>query len=512
MQLNEVTEVERLLAARNYSAAATLLDVALAARADDTLALLLQSELELALERNDRARQFLERALGSQLESPKAAIKLLGVLSDLSESDLMIRVCAQIPPQHWDSATSLAQVAHLLTGVGAYETAIPFAEAAITRDTKHPPGLYALATLRTFFGQLDEAAELCRRVIELIPEDPGSWWLLSRLRQRDPGSRIDRLRTLIGSTTSADDHIWLHYALHNELHDCGDFEPSWEALAEACRIKRAEMIESRRHQLQLFAALRAQHDWTDLRSHSDSQNALSPVFVIGLHRSGTTLAEQILAGHSAIASGGETYDIRAQLRRNSKLHFGSELDQRVIDRRNELDYEAIGRNYRQGITWRAQGRRMVTDKLPSNYFNVGFIARALPNSKFICLSRDPIDVGFSSLRTLFSHAAPYSYDAEDFVEHHREYESLMQHWRQCLPGRILDIRYEDLVNAPEQTTRIMTQFLGIDFEPEMLALQTRKNAVATASSVMLRDGIRKDRGQVWQPYAHHLSPLLQAFS
>jgi len=512
MQPHDATEVERLLTSGNLGAAAAKLDVALAAHPDSALAMLLQCELELAHGHNGRARQFVERALGAHLDNPKTCLKLLRVLSELSESDLMIRVCGQIPPAYWDSAMSLAQVAHLLTGVGAYDIATSFAEAGVARDAKHPPSLYALATLHTFYGRLDEAAELCERVLRLVPDDPGAWWLLSRLGKSGAGKRIDLLNKLLEATKESTDVVWLAYALHNELHECGEFDASWHALARACEAKRQEVIDSREHQLTLFKTLRAHQDWSalDVTTPTDPL-PLQPIFVIGLHRSGTTLAEQILAGHSAVTSGGETYDFRAQLRRNSKRHYFAELDRKIIENRHALDYATIGKNYCRGMTWRAKGCKYVTDKLPSNYLNLGFIARALPQSKFICLSRDPIDVGFSSLRTLFSHAAPYSYRQQDFIEHYREYELLMSHWREYFPDRILDVDYHELTREPEQTTQQITNFIGITFEPQMLALNSRTNAVATASSVILRDGIRVDRGRVWEPYAKHLEPLLSAF-
>ena len=236
------------------------------------------------------------------------------------------------------------------------------------------------------------------------------------------------------------------------------------------------------------------------------------MFVIGLHRSGTTLAEQVLAGHPSIAGGGETYDIRAQLRRTTRLHFPHELDVRVIGQRRSIDYPALGQHYLRGMGWRAQGKPVVTDKLPSNYLNLGFIANALPDAKFIHLRRDPVDVGFSSLRTLFSHACPYSYDPLDFARHFHQYRRLMDHWRERFADRILDVDYDDLVADPQGTATRMARFVGLEFEPTMLALERRTDAVATASSVMMRDGIRRDRGKVWLPYERHLGAMIEALN
>ena len=511
MDIKSINEIENLIENKDFITAAARLDVALSARPDDSSALLFKSEIELFSENNALARQFLERALTGHIDSPRTCLRLLRILSELSESGLMIQVCAQIPPNFWDSAASLSQVSHLLTGAGAYNEALKFAEAGVLRDDSHPPSLYALATLRTFFGDIGAAAELCGRVLKLIPNDPGAWWLLSRLRQPEPGKRIDQLKSLTIQYPDSDSTIWLNYALHNELHELGEFDAAWSALDSACRKKRLQVHTSKLNQLRLFEALMSVDDWGTHPLAERNSETICPIFIIGLHRSGTTLVEQILAGHSLVAPGGETYDIRAQLRRASKIHFSFELDQRLVDCRNDLNYEAIGRNFCRGLSWRSQGKRFVTDKLPSNYFNLGFIARALPDSKFICLARDPIDVGFSSLRTLFSHAAPYSYSQLDFINHQRAFNQLMHYWRRQFPSRILDVNYHDLTSAPELTAKRMTSFLKLSYEPAMVAVSSRTGPVATASSVMVRDGIRNDRGKVWMPYSRYLSQLISEY-
>jgi hypothetical protein len=212
-----------------------------------------------------------------------------------------------------------------------------------------------------------------------------------------------------------------------------------------------------------------------------------------------------------VAAGGETYDITAALRRASGVHCRGETDLRIIKARAGYDYRRIGKEFLDGMRWRAAGAPCITDKLPSNFLNIGFIARALPNARIIRLRRDPIDVGLSNLRTLFSTACQYSYDQMDFVDYFGRYEKLMQHWHAIFPGRILDVEYSDLVAEPEAMARRMAEFCGLPFEPAMVKIEERSDAVATASSVMMRDGIRKDRGKVWKAYETQLQPLIQAF-
>jgi len=119
--------------------------------------------------------------------------------------------------------------------------------------------------------------------------------------------------------------------------------------------------------------------------------------------------------------------------------------------------------------WRAGGKPVVTDKLPSNYLNLGFIANALPDAKFIHLRRDPVDVGFSSLRTLFSHACPYSYDPLDFARHFHQYRRLMDHWRERFADRILDVDYDDLFGDPIGTVASIYANFGIEMTEEASA-------------------------------------------
>lgn len=501
---------EGYIASGQLPAAAACLDSVLQGAPGHVPALLMRADIELLSGRNGGARQAMQRALAGHLDGPRTALHLLRVLGKLSESGLMIDIVRQLPPPMWGSASALAEVGQELNVVGAFAEAREFARAAVARDPDHPPALYLHATLDVFYGEMESAAEKCERVLRLLPEDPGTHWLLSRLRLPNAGARIDRLEAMLARNPPVDAEAWLAYALHNELHDQKDYVRSWTALERGCRAKRSTLRYSEQSANALVDALRGWNADEARRDDGFRSTTLRPVFVIGLHRSGTTLAERILSGHSKVKAGGETYDIRANLRRATGIHFPGELEPSIVESRERIDYRMVGEGYLRGMAWRAGGKPVVTDKLPSNYYNVGFIARALPEARFIHLNRDPIDVGLSSLRTLFSHACPYSYDQHEYVAHHRRYSALMAHWRTLFPERILDVAYDDLVNAPEDTAARMAAFCGLDYEPSMVRIESRNDAVATASSVMMRDGIRRDRGKVWKAYETQLAPMIDA--
>ncbi len=503
---------EAYRAAGQREAAIATLEAALQLQPDHAPFLLQLAELHLEAERHNAALTCTLQAAHAKLDSPRTALTLMRMLKTMSASGLMLEIAAQLPPPMWDSAKSLTELAQELTLAGALGPARGFAQAAVSRDPHYPPGLAMHATLDLFHGDLSAAAEHSEKCLAALPGDPGSHWLLSRLRQPHAERRVERIERELARDPRGEDEARLAYALHNELHDLREHERAWQALERACRAKRATLNYSPAQSDALFDAL---CEWgageIDPADGWQGEERI-PVFIIGLHRSGTTLAERILSGHSQVAQGGETYDIRAQLRRASGLHYPGELDARLVAARRDLDYRAIGQGYLHGMTWRAAGKRVVTDKLPSNYLNVGFIARALPHARFIHLRRDPVDVGLSSLRTLFSHACPYSYDQAEYVAHHGNYRRLMARWRQLLPDRILDVDYQDLVDAPEAGAERIARFCGLDYEAAMVRIEGRGDAVSTASSVMMRDGIRRDRGQVWKAYERQLQPMITAFA
>ncbi len=491
-----------------------LASLAAAAQAnpDDIPTRLRMVDLHLAARRHNPARAEAMRATSGFVSSPKIALDLVERLAALGESHTVVQIGRQLAPGMWDSARSLAEMARHLTLLGAHDLADGFAKAAVLKDGAHPPALFMLATMDVFYGRMESAADHARRCLAIVPHEPATNWLMSRLRLPDAGPRIDRIRAALAAGPDVEAQVWLWYALHNELHDLREFAASWDALSRGCAAKRSKLNYDASQDARLYEALGQWNAQEIAQPDGHSDPGLAPVFIIGLHRSGTTLAERLLSGHPGIAGAGETYEVTNALRRASGLHFRGETCLEVVQARAELDYAGIGRNYLEGMRWRAQGGRLVTDKLPSNYLNVGFIARALPQARFIHLRRNAIDVGLSNLRTLFNEACPFSYDQLDFVAHHGRYRALMAHWHERLPGRILDLDYDEMVAQPEQTARKLASFCGLDYDPAMVRIEDRKDAVATASSVMMREGIRKDRGGLWQAYAQWLQPMIDQLS
>jgi hypothetical protein len=238
-------------------------------------------------------------------------------------------------------------------------------------------------------------------------------------------------------------------------------------------------------------------------------DARTPVFVLGMPRTGTTLLERVLGGHDKVALCGELNDFRMQYKWASDHFCLGFFDAPAVDRVGGVDYRELGRRYLQHVAWRLPaGASHFTDKNPGNYMMAGLILRALPQARVIHLRRNPMDACFSNLKVLFgSNAHPYSYDFHDLATHYNNYSRLMSHWHELAPGRILDVNYEDLVREPEAQARRVMAFCGLGYEPSQIRVESHAAPVSTASSSQVRQPIHTRNIGGWRSYAEGLAPL-----
>ena len=278
---------------------------------------------------------------------------------------------------------------------------------------------------------------------------------------------------------------------------------------QGCAAKRARLSYDIQRTQRLFDAL---HRVSPGAPPVTNVAARVPIFIVGMHRSGTTLLEQMLAGHSQVRAIGELYDFVSAMRHATDHHCRGVIDETIVERAAQTDLSIAGERYLQSVEWRAGERRFFTDKLPSNFHNIGFIVRALPQAKILHMVRDPVETCFSNLRELFSDANPYSYDMSELADYFRRYRGLMTAWHEKFPGRILDVHYAQLVAEPESELRRVADYCGIEFEPAMLSLETQRRSVVTASAVQVRNEIQVRERPKWAPYERWLQPLIAHLS
>lgn len=476
-------------------------------------ALLRSTNALLQLDSYRAARSNLLTALKLANSHPGLVMELGRKLRAFHEADLLLGLVRSSRFVQCNDPRMLTEMALIVSSVGDQELALQLVTHAVRLDPRGAQPRYLRGTILMFLGKMEEAENELEASIRILPTFAQSHWVLSRLRKwSEHENHVDRLRKLLDRTVAGTEaEAYFAFALHNELHDLKNYEESWHALDRGCRAKRKidpyDEVKGR----ELFERVKAICTPEFVRSPMQSRE-YTPIFIVGMHRSGTTLLERILGGHSLVSDGGETYAFTAQLKIATDHKVLHALDMTAVERLPSADFESIGTGFIEASRWRAKNKPFLTEKLPPNFVNAGFIAKALPEARILHMVRDPIDTCFSNLRTYFSNAALYSFDQISLANYFAQYRALMQHWREVMPERLLDISYNNLVTATEPAARNIFTFCGLPFEEEALHVGRETGAVSTASSAHVRQGILTNRGAAWKPYEPYLQPMLERLS
>lgn len=442
-------------------------------------------------------------------ETSKEILARLRTFNAIPELDSFV---GKLKPLDRISIPMLMAIAAQFSNLNLQERAIHFLDEALRGDPDFPPALLAHGQVLMYQGRMKEAQKDIERALSRGPHMAQGWWLLSRLGMKTdaPGMAATIRREISRPGRRPGDVAMLGHALHGILDEAGQIDPAWQGLDLGNRAKRSTLRYSHADSRALVDALISRRRQDTMRGNGEDRCVATPIFIIGMHRSGTTLLEQMLDGHPSVHGAGELYDFTSAMRYQTDHHCQGVIDQTIIERAaaKDFDFKAVGARYLDGVAWRLEGKPYFTDKLPSNFLNAGFICQALPQARLLHMVRDPIEVCFSNLRELFSNANPYSYDQIELADFYLQYHRLMAHWRQAYPGRILDIRYDRLVRDPETVIREVCDFSGLEFAPEMLAIGNRKRGVSTASAVQVREGIQVRDVPKWKPYEGYLQPMI----
>lgn len=458
-----------------------------------------------------RAEEYALAATRVGTANPAVLQQLLSRLRTFNRVPEMLECIERAKPLSRIPIPLLISIAAQLSYVNLPERAIEFLDEARRADPDYPTTLLARTQVLMYLGRLADAEEDVARALRRAPEIAQGYWLQAGLRrQTRERNHVEAIRRELGRPgRSADDIALLAFALHKELDDLERYDEAWDALMQACRAKRSRLQYDSKAMRQTFDALRAFEPAATQTGASIDANP-TPIFVVGMHRSGTTLLEQLLAGHSEVHAIGELYDFTSAMRHVTDHHCKGVIDAKMVELAQRVDLGEAGRRYLSSVGWRVGGaKRFFTDKLPSNFLNVGFILTALPHAKVLHMVRDPRETCFSNLRELFSEANAYSYDMDELANYYMWYRELMMRWHKRFPGRILDVEYAALVADPERELRSVVDFCGLPFEAEMLDLTSRRRAVVTASAVQVRSDVQRREHPKWAPYAQWLAPLVE---
>jgi len=239
----------------------------------------------------------------------------------------------------------------------------------------------------------------------------------------------------------------------------------------------------------------------------------SPIFIVGMPRSGTTLVEQILASHSQVAAGGELRFLSTVIMRSPHLTDPSRggtnriITYAHIGEISAPELKRLADAYLDATAHLRKEEKHFTDKMPQNFVNIGMIKLLFPNSRIIHCRRNPLDNGLSLYMHNFKNIHPYMYSLEEIGKYYIYYHSLMDYWRKLLPGFIYDIKYEELVNDPEAEVKKLLSYCGLDWEKTCLEFYKHKRIVKTASVAQVDRPLYTSSIGRWKNYEEHLRPL-----
>ena len=309
------------------------------------------------------------------------------------------------------------------------------------------------------------------------------------------------------------DRYHLCFALGKALEDLGEFEESFRYYERGNALKRAqshhrpESVE-RNTRLQKTVCTA---DFLAARRGAGCDSP-DPIFIVGLPRSGSTLLEQILASHSKVEGTMELADIPRLVLELQGREPNSEDPRypKVLQDLKPEDFVRLGRKYISDTQVYRTGKPCFIDKMPNNFRHLGLIHLMLPNAKIIDARRNAMACCFSNFKQLFAAGQEFTYGLEDIGRYYRTYLELMAHWDSVLPGKILRVEHEDVVDHLEANVRRILDFCGLDFEPQCVEFHKTERSIRTASSEQVRRPIFKEGIDQWRNFEPWLGPLKAA--
>jgi tetratricopeptide (TPR) repeat protein len=521
----EVVQAGSLFSDGELSAAENILRAHLLTSGEDAEALRLLARIEHQRDVLDDAELLFEAALRLAPDYVAARVDHVRVLIDRQKYLLArgeIDTLLRLEPGNRDY---LSLSAAACVGLGEHESAIglyrQLLAASPTSADVHVPLGHCLKAL----GRQKEAAETYQLAAAARPGFGDAWWSLANLKtHRFSQNELAHMRVQEAAPAARPaDRYHLCFALGKALEDRNEYAESWQCYERGNALKRAE---SRYHPAITETNTRKQIDVCTAQFFAARAGVgvpdPDPILVVGLPRSGSTLIEQILASHSLVDGTHELADIQRIVlgmrgigMRGTASGPGDPRVRTVEDASYpgvlaELapeEFRRLGECYMTDTRAYRQHKPFFIDKMPNNFRHIGLIHLMMPNATLIDVRREPMACCFSNLKQLFARGQEFTYGIEDIARYYRTYLELMRHWDAVLPGRILRVWYEDVVEDLEGNVRRILEFCGLEFEPACIEFYKTARSVRTASSEQVRQPIFRDGLFQWRNYEPWLGPL-----
>ncbi|MGA7537485.1 MAG: sulfotransferase [Steroidobacteraceae bacterium] len=415
-----------------------------------------------------------------------------------------------------DVPESLEAVGEFMIQAGEQRRALPLYDHAMTLvggDREQRARLLANRGLtHQYVGNLELAERDYEAMLAIDPLVPTAFkGLVGLRRQTHERNWIAQMKRALERLPAASDHaVLVHFALAKSYDDLGDYRLSWEHLSAGNRIERTFINYDLAFDRELMQALTELITADEARPESGA--AESPIFIVGLPRSGSTLIERILSNHPQTRQGGELTAVTDAILAFTGIVPGPGADARdYAARLAALDGRALAAEYlARTRAIRPEGMRW-TDKQLSNFIYCPLLLRAFPRARIVHITRHPLAACYAIYRTRFGGGYPFAYDLAEITDFYIAYRRLMQHWQRILGERILEFPYEEVVTSFEPSVRRLLEHVGLPFDAACLEFHRNPAPVITASSVQVRQPLYASALEQWKHYEAWLAPARERF-
>ncbi|MBF0358327.1 MAG: tetratricopeptide repeat protein [Magnetococcales bacterium] len=440
-----------------------------------------------------------------------ATLNNLGVVlreqGNLDASIASLQKAIAIKPDHADFYNNLALSQR---DQGRSDMAIASLEKAIAIKPDHAKAHNNLGLILNDQGKLDAAIAAHQKALAIQPDFPEAYYNLSLVKKYSDFDDIKIMENLLSNQTLADDKVFMHFALGKALYDMQQNQEAFQHFIEANRLKRASINFNIREEEKIFNRFQKifNSGFFAERAGFGCQDK-SPIFIVGMMRSGSTLIEQILSSHPDVYGAGELSIVKRIVLQKMSSRLLSMIPH-FISRMSMEDVLKMGEEYISQIREIDPDSRYIIDKMPINFLNVGIIKLMLPNAKIIHSVRSPEDTCLSIFRTKFTGVHNYAYELTELGQYYRLYSEMMAHWNRVFPGVVYSVNYEKLTADQEGETRKLLEFCQLDWSDKCLDFQKTVRSVKTASSAQVRQPMYKSSVGGWRKFEKQLQPLRAA--
>jgi len=467
----------------------------------------------LNLEEYDEAKSYGLRVLKLH---PKAAVahNVIGIVEKFSgRPNVALKRFDKAIALAPDDAQSRLNTAEILNELNRSSEAIHHLEEAIRLAPHMAMAHFMLGHALQARGDFPAAILKYREAISIEPHNGEFWKALAYANGTDLEKDMEPMRSAakaqIGMPREKAKVLFAQFAT---LERAKAYERAFAALDEANTLYRSSFSYDVSNDEKFMAQLAKTFSHDLLERHAETflsyeKDMGVPIFIVGMPRSGTTLVEQLIGNHPKVTQCGEL-----RLLNSAVTKVRSHHDSANASTWKRQDVQRVGADYANGLHERDVQGEYFTDKMPHNFLYLGLIRMAFPKARIIHCRRNPIDVCLGIYRQILGGSHHYAYDQRTLVRYYHAYERLMAHWQRVMGGRILDVHYEDVVEQPEKEARRMLSFCELPWAQECLDLQANTNAVFTASSAQVRQGIHKRYLNRWKRYEPYIETIIQGLA